>query len=476
MGSENSGILARLERGFNPRNVATVGATQRNNYNWLRNHLAFQASHGRLYHVNIDRNEWPGAEALGVQNFPSLLDIPAPVDYVTVSVPRQFVPRVLEDCIRKGVAVVHVFTAGFGESGELAGIELEHQIVELAQKAGIAVIGPNCLGLFNPELGVGQISDLYHGDKGYLGYITQSGSQARGIATEAYIRGVKISKCISMGNGVVVDVPDLLDYLAQDKDTRVIGMFLEGVRSPARFFQSLQQACRHKPVLVWKVAQTEDAARAAAAHSGASYLRQDLWDALVLRCGAIPVESVEEMADTAMAVHTIPPSLGVRIGLFAISGGHSTEMANVFSKHGFRIPVLADQSYQELGSFLSLIGGNYVNPIQAAGEHFERIMDVLARDSNLDVVAAEVPVGRVHQNPAMLESRIKGFKGFQARSTRPVIAVLSPHFPRVASTVLEEVEKRFLGEHIPTLIGFDRAARALKHAIDYHSQRELLGE
>ncbi len=476
MTAANQDLMAKLERGFNPRNVAVIGAARHNNFQWLRNHLPFHKKHGSLFHVNIDKNEWPGAEELGVQNYSSLLEIQEPIDYVSISVPRQVVPRVLADCIKKGVSVVHVYTAGFGESGEEEGIKLEHTIVEMAQKAGIALIGPNCMGLLNPEVGIRHTSEQYHDDKGFLGYISNSGSQANGLAIEAYAHDIKVSKDISMGNGIVVDAPDLLDYLVQDEDTKVIGMYLEGIRNPRRFFQSLREATKKKPVIVWKVGQTEDAARAVAAHSGTAYLREDLWEMLATRCGAVQVNSIEEMVDTAKALHMVPPSIGTRIGLFAISGGHSTEMANVFSKNGFKVVALEDRSLKELGSFLSLIGGNYINPIQAFGEHFDRILDVLGRDSNLDVVAAEVAPGRLVRDDKMLESRIQAFKQFQSRYDKPIIAVLTSSLPRTDTSVVETVERKFIREGIPAFYGFDRGAMALKHVVDYQSQKVFLGE
>ena len=476
MTTEKTETMARLERGFNPRNVAVVGAARHNNYSWIRNYLAFHQNHGKLFHVNIDKNEWPGAEELGIENFSSLMDIPEPVDYVTISVPRQVVPIVLEDCIKKGVAVVHIFTAGFGESGEEEGIRLENAFVEAAQKSGMAVIGPNCMGLFNPAVGIRQTVDQYYGEVGYLGYISHSGSQAMGLVPEAYAHDIRVSKCISMGNGVVTDTPDLIDYLADDEDTKVIGMYLEGLRNPHRFFQSLREACKKKPVIIWKVGQTEDAARAVEAHTGSFNLRQELWDSLVLKCGAMQVDSLEEMIDTAKAIFMLPPAIGVNVGLYALSGGHSTEMANVFSKRGFKIAPFTERSHQELASFLSLIGGNYVNPIQVAGENFDRILDVLSRDENLDVVAVELAAGRLSQSQEFFDSRVQAIKAFQANSSKPIIIVLTTSMPRVDTSGLDTIDTRFHQEGIPSFYGFDSGARAMKQVIDYHSASVFLGE
>ena len=105
----------------------------------------------RSFHVNIDEDEWPGAEELGVQNYRSILDIEEPIDYVTISVPRRIVPRLVADCIKKDVALVHIFTAGFEESGEEEGIQLDHEIRDMARASGLLIMGPNCMGLFKPR-------------------------------------------------------------------------------------------------------------------------------------------------------------------------------------------------------------------------------------------------------------------------------------------------------------------------------------
>ena len=135
-----SEILAKMERGFYPRNVAVVGAARHNQHRWLKAHLAFHKSHGEVFHVNIDEAEWDGATELGVQSFHSILDIKEPVDYVTISVPRKVVPLIIDECIRKDVSVVHIYTAGFEESGEEEGIRLDNEIREMAQKSGLLII------------------------------------------------------------------------------------------------------------------------------------------------------------------------------------------------------------------------------------------------------------------------------------------------------------------------------------------------
>ena len=158
-------IQAGLDRVFHPKVLAVVGAKQDNDYMWLHAHGPF-TEFGKIYHVNIDEREWPGAEELGFPNVASLLDIPEPVDYVAISVPSTVVPAVLRDCAAKGVGGAHIFAAGFAETGTDMGQQLEEAVRNIATEGDFLVIGPNCMGLYNPALGIRPGRDLPHGGSG----------------------------------------------------------------------------------------------------------------------------------------------------------------------------------------------------------------------------------------------------------------------------------------------------------------------
>ena len=351
--------MHKLERLFNPRSVAVVGAKQIDNYNWLRNVINFP---GPKYHVNIDEREWPGAAELGFPNYKSLLDIPDEVDLVIISVPAAVVPRVLADCVAKKVQGVHLFTAGFSETGTEEGRRLEEAVVEVARKADLMLVGPNCMGIFNPKLNIGFSGAGYSGESGNFAFISQSGSQSNGFIAEALEYGFKASKLVSMGNGIVLDSAEYLEYFGQDADTEIIGMFLEGVRDEERFFSVLREVSRQKPVLVWKVGETEDAARATSAHSATRFIPQAQWDSRLQQCGAIRVENIRELIDAAKVLLYAKPLLGTRLGLVCQGGGHSTEMANVFSKAGFQVPSLTERSYESILVDYNIVGGGLPQP------------------------------------------------------------------------------------------------------------------
>jgi acyl-CoA synthetase (NDP forming) len=227
-------LLDKLERAFNPATVAVVGDKKASDYLWLRNLKDFQ---GKAYSVQIDPNELPGIAELGVSNFPSLLDIPEPIDYVIVAVPREIAPRILADCAKKDVGGITLFTSGFAETHTEQGRQLQDVIVKMAHEADLALIGPNCMGIYNPKLGLRNGgADQYVGESGSVGFIAQSGTQAVGFSMLGYQEGVLVSKAVSYGNGVVLDSTDYLEYFANDDNTEIIGMYMEGVKDGRRFF------------------------------------------------------------------------------------------------------------------------------------------------------------------------------------------------------------------------------------------------
>ena len=205
-----STLLENLHRALHPRAVAVVGARRVDDYMWLRNLSTFT---GPVYSVNIDPNEIPGIEALGFKNYARLTDIPEPVDFVVVAVPRRAAPIVLRDAIAKGVAGVSMFTAGFAETAEEEGRQLQQTITTLAREANLALIGPNCMGVYHPKLGIRNNAEQPSGVAGNVGFLSQSGTHAINFSLYGSSQGLKISKAISYGNAVVLDSPHLLEYL-----------------------------------------------------------------------------------------------------------------------------------------------------------------------------------------------------------------------------------------------------------------------
>ena len=354
----------KLHRAFNPRVVAVVGDSKGNNFNWLKGQRQFK---GKLYSVHVNPSSFEDIKAMGIENYPSLLDIPEPIDLAIVAVPRKATVAVLDDCIRKDVAAAHFFSAGFSETNNEEGLLLERRLVEKAKKADFHLIGPNCMGLFNPRVGIRQSEEQYTGVSGPLGFITQSGSIAIGFSLDAHLQGLDINKSVSYGNGVMVDSPDFLEYFGQDPEIKAVGMYLEGVKNGRRFISVLKEVAARKPVVIWKGGRTEEGGRATASHTGSLATSQVLWDAAVSQCGAIQVASLEELIDTLKILLFLPNVYGNRVAIAGGPGGHSVIATDIFVETGLNVPLLTEESYAELETFFGPVGGSYRNPIDSAG-------------------------------------------------------------------------------------------------------------
>src|SRR5262249_34476529 len=217
--------VRNLKQAFDARGVAVIGDKRMGGYMWLR---AMSHLKTKLYSVQIDPNEIPGIEAMGVKNYKSLAEINEPIDYAVSAVPRQVAPRILRDCVANKVGAIGFFTSGFSETGEELGQRLEAELKEVALGSEIALVGPNCMGLYNPAIGLRNYPDEKADGQGDVCFISQSGTHAINFCVQAAARGININKAASIGNVLMLEAADYIDLMAADPATRVMGMYIEG--------------------------------------------------------------------------------------------------------------------------------------------------------------------------------------------------------------------------------------------------------
>jgi acyl-CoA synthetase (NDP forming) len=468
------GLHENLSRALNPRTIVVVGDKRANGYLWLRNMSTFT---GNVYSVQIDPAEIPGIVDLGVPNFASLSEIPGDIDYVMCAVPRPVSPKIIAACAERGVAGVALFTSGFAETGEEEGVRLQTELGRIAREASMALIGPNCMGLYNTRLGVRQSAEQPAGEEpGPVGFISQSGTHAINFSLIGAAQGVRISTSISIGNAEVLDVPDYLDYLTADDDTKVIAMYVEGVKDGRRLFESLRRAASAKPVVVWKGGVTAAGARATASHTASLATSNTVWDAMVRQAGALAARTLDETLDILKALLFAKPTTGKRLGLMAMTGGQSVVITDAFEGAGLEVPLLTATSYDQLAGFFNIIGGSYRNPLDMGGtigfggqsQQLQRLLDILDADENVDAIAMELASGfmarRWQADPASLDSLLDTLISHHHRSAKPFFTILHPgHLEEVTARARARVAERGL----PVFHSFERAARALRQAIDY---------
>ena len=462
--------IPRIDRALNPETVAVIG-DKGPGYTWLTNMQTFS---GKVYSVQLDEKEIPGIEAMGITNYKSVMDIPEHVDYAVIAVPRRVSPFVFRDCVAKGVSGVGMFTSGFAESGSEEGFELQIEITQMAEDSGIVLLGPNCMGLYNPNLGVRFMVEQATGYSGDVSVISQSGGHAGGIAAMANSNGVKLNKVVSFGNGVVLENGDWLDYFAQDPTTRIIVMYIEGVRNGRSFLPKLKEATAKKPVIVWKGGQTPAGQRATSSHTGSLAESMNSWDAVIKQAGAIRCDDLEEVSDALKGLYFLPPFSGNRVGLAGGTGGQSVSMTDSFSKAGMEVPVLSNDSLDSLGEIMQVIGASYNNPIDIGGvnrDHFDEILEIWANDPHVDSLMMQFTPGMYRRSPEAAESQINSFINLK-KVGKPLFAVLHSTDPYNDAESLNVIDNMLKEENIPSYQNYDRAANSILKIINYYRNKQ----
>ena len=335
---------------------------------------------GRVYPVNPRESE-----VLGLESSAAVSDIPGAVDLAIITVPTAGVKQVVEDCIRKGVRAAIVITSGFSEVG-VEGAALEAEIAGLARSAGLALVGPNCVGMISTH------SSLYchmmpvYPFKGSIAVVAQSGSVADMISSQLCDRGMGVSHLISAGNEAVLRIGDYLEYLAADDRVSVILSYVEGIRDGQRFLEAARKVTAKKPLIMLKAGSSAAGARAAMSHTAALAGSEQVIDSLLRQAGVIRVDCIEEMADAACAFSNQPLPAGNRVGIIAPGGGWGVIAADVCARLGLEVPPLDHATLDKLNAILPPIWShnNPVDTVAGVKGEAEDMVQALLESPELD--------------------------------------------------------------------------------------------
>jgi acetyltransferase len=302
---------------FEPGSIAVAGATERPGAIGavVLANLRAAGFAGRLVAVNP---KYPTVQ--GVRCVPSVAALGEPVDLLVVTTPAATVPGLIEDAGRLGIRAAVVISAGFGEAGA-AGAALDRELRAAARRHGVRLLGPNCLGLMRPSLGVDATFALGGASPGALGLLSQSGAICTALIDWARPRGIGFSSLVSLGASTDVDFGEALDYLTQDPATRHILLYVEGIREAGRFVEALRAAAAAKPVFILKSGRHPTGVRAAVSHTGAMVGADDVFDAVVRRAGAVRVRTLGQLVATAQALADGLRPVGRRLAVITNAGG-----------------------------------------------------------------------------------------------------------------------------------------------------------
>ena len=465
-----------LDEILHPRSIAVVGASDsgRGPVGFVT-HLLEYGFRGKIYPVNSKYRQVSGIKA-----YPGLRDIPGSVDYVISVVPASEVLNMLRDCSQKGVRAVHLFTARFSETGRPEAARLEQEILKQARKSGIRLIGPNCMGVYHPREGISFAYD-FPKEPGSVGLASQTGGGAGYFIHLASLRGIRFSKVISYGNGLDLNESDYLDYFAQDLETKIILMYVEGVSDGRRFFDTLGRTASTKPVIILKGGRGKSGMRAAASHTAALAGSMKTWDTLVAQAGAIAVRSLDEMADLAVSFYFLPPIPGPRVGVVGVGGGPSVLAADECEEAGLDVIPLPAEIREELKRQGNPIWDWVGNPADMSIGAGVYMLQMMARNRNFDLLIAmineDAPAGK-ELLTLMQRDQIENYIKVKKESSKPLLGVVGEKSTGIKNhnhwrwKGLSEARTKFLAANIPVYPTVGRAARAARRLIDYQEKRK----
>ena len=419
-------LISELDAIFNPGSIAIVGLPQ-------------GMKTGKLYLIALQDMGFPGPiyavnpkadEIDGIKSFPSVSDIPGPVDLAIVLVPTQSALDVVRECADKGVKGAVLFTAGGKELGTDEGRALENRLTELARESGMRILGPNCMGLYAPRTGLSFFPGLSK-DPGHVSLISHSGSLSNIIGRMAPERGLAFNKVVSIGNECDLNTHHFMMYFGQDRDTRVIGAYLENIKDGPRFLDALKHAAASKPVILWKVGLTPEGGKAAASHTGAIASSRDVWQGVIQQTGAIGVEGWEPWVDALMGFTLLNGDLGDRMAIVAGPGGLCVSTAEACGNAGLKLAELTEASRSTLAEFVPPTGTSLANPIDVSLtaslqiDMYIRATAVASADPGVDAVV----VAGCGLDDETNRQYTEGLIRVQREYGKPLMIVKIPGFP-----------------------------------------------
>lgn len=438
---------------FEPASIAVVGASRTAGTvgHEVVHNLLMEGYTGAIYPVN------PHAQAVhSIPAYPSVDALPAVPELAIITVPKELVLGVADACGRLGVRALVVITAGFKEVGG-AGREREQQLLEVAQRYGMRMIGPNCLGVVStdPATRMNATFAPIMPPAGPVSFMSQSGAMGVTILDYAAEYGIGINHFVSVGNKADVSGNDLIEYWAHDPATRVILMYLENFGNPRRFTRIARSVTRQKPIIAVKAGRTAAGARAASSHTGALAGVDSATDALLAQCGVLRVDSVEELFDMAMAFGSLPVPRGNRVAVVTNAGGPGIIITDACEALGLSVAELSAETQARLRQNLPE-EASVRNPVDmiatATPESYRLALEAVLADPNVDAaIAAFVPPLRVKQ----LDVARSIVAARETCPDKPMLAVL------MGRAGLPEGRAQLTEAGVPAYIFPEAAARSL---------------
>ncbi|MFC1940421.1 acetate--CoA ligase family protein [Chloroflexota bacterium] len=462
--------MANLNRLFYPRSVAVVGLSGEG-VNWV-NPLVELGFEGKIYPISRTLSE-----VKGLRVYPSIEEVPDSIDLVIVRIPARSTPQLMEECVRKSVSFAHLYTAGFSEVGG-EGPALEREVVDIAKRGGVRILGPNCMGVYCPGSRFSWRAN-FPPESGGVAFLSQSGWNATQLAMLGATREVRFSKVVSYGNAADLNETDFLEYFAADKETDIIGAYIEGVRDGQRFFQALKKAAQVKPVIVLKGGHSQAGARAATTHTGSLAGMGKIWESMLQQTGVIGVHAIDELIDVVLAFRCLPVIKSGDVAVICTGGGLGVISADECEGAGLTVPPLPEKAVKALRRFIPQEGTGLRNPLDLPfrpSQTIKQLQETLAvvapcpEISSL-IVYIEIDNLTYFRSKEIFTNTTATIVEAARDYGKPVIAVLGTGgFPETVKAILEQ-QRTLVAAGIPVYPSMRRAARAISRVLQYKQPR-----
>lgn len=443
---------------FEPKGVAIIGASREPGKigHVIVKNFVDGGYRGAVYPVN------PNADEIrGLKCYPSVLKIPGKVDSAVISIPAKFVPQALEECGKKGVKGAVVISGGFSEVGNIA---LEEELVRIAKKYKMQVIGPNCLGVVNPSTKVDSIFLPTHKmgrpKVGGVAFVMQSGAVGSTILDLIAREGFGISKFVSYGNAAVIDETDLLEYFGNDKQTKMIVLYVEGVKRGKEFFRLTRSLAKKKPIVVIKAGTTEKGAAAAMSHTGSLAGSYAAYRAVFRQNRMIEARALDDVFNFTKMFDTQPCCTGKRVAVITNGGGMGVLAADAVIENGLELAEFSDGTKVQIRRTMPSTV-NARNPLDLVGDadaaRYENAIKLAYDDPTVDAIIVITLFQTVSLDSRVVDVIVDA----AARGEKPLINIaLGGEYTEVQRRALES-------SMVPSYYSPSAAARSLAKLVEY---------
>lgn len=458
-------VPQELDDLFNPASIAVIGASDRPNAigRLLFDNIKKGKYSGKLFAVNVNHSIVRGQTA-----FSSITEINQPIDLAIITTPAQTVLKIIQQCGEKGVKAVLIISAGFSETGE-KGQQLEKEIHQLAQKYGTRLIGPNCLGMIRPSLQLNATFDNNTALVGKTAFISQSGAIIAAILDWAFNKKIGFSTVVSLGNARDLDFGEILEFLAQDKETETILLYVEGIHDAQRFMHGLRAASCKKPVVVVKGGRFNQSVSVAHSHTGALVGNDAVFDTVLRNAGVVRVMTLEQLF-VAVTIFSSPKrTQGNNLAIITNGGGAGLLAADRAAELNLCLPTLRDKTLNALSQVLPP-SWSHQNPIDILGDasptRYHDTLKICSNDEAIDgLLIILTPVAMT--KPLLVAKQVIADA---KTSNKPILVCW------MGGCHVQSSKKLFEKHQIPFFETPEEAVDAFSYLVNYRSNQNLLKE